>query len=65
MLGAFRSSRATGDVVDFLHTHGATPKALTIKVPSYRPFTSDDELSVLYWTVDPPSPATQALGIAK
>ncbi len=65
MLGAFRSSRATGDVVDFLSTHGSTPKALTIKVPSYRPFTSDDELSVLYWTLDPASPATQALGIAK
>lgn len=54
ILGGFRSSRVGGEVIDFLKTGGATPKALTIKAPSYRPFTADDELAVLYWTLDAP-----------
>jgi len=50
ILGGFRSSRIGGEVVDFLKAGG--DKLLTIKVPSYRPFTADDELAVLYWTLE-------------
>lgn len=52
ILGGFRSSRVGGDVVDFLVA--GPGKTLVIKVPSYRPFTADDELAVLYWTNDAP-----------
>lgn len=52
ILGGFRSSRVGGDVVDFLVA--GPGKTLVIKVPTYRPFTADDELAVLYWTNDAP-----------
>lgn len=55
ILVSFRSSRATGDVVDFLAPGGgANPKVLDVTLPSYRPFTPDDVLTVLYWTTDTP-----------
>lgn len=55
ILVSFRSSRATGDVVDFLTPGGgANPKALDVTVPSYRPFTADDVITAMYWTTDAP-----------
>lgn len=50
ILGGFRSSRVGGEVVDFLKAGAG--KVLVVKVPSYRPFTADDELAVLYWTLE-------------
>lgn len=55
ILVAFRSSRMGGDVVDFLTPGGgASPKLLQVTVPDYRPFTVDDQLTVMYWTTDAP-----------
>lgn len=52
---AFRSSRAAGDVVDFVAPGGgANPKLLQVTVPEYRPFTADDTVTILYWTLDAP-----------
>lgn len=52
---AFRSSRLGGDVVDFVTPGGgANPKAIEVTVPAYRPFTEQDVLTVLYWTLDQP-----------
>lgn len=52
---AFRSSRAAGDVVDFVAPGGgANPKLLQVTVPEYRPFTADDTITILYWTLDAP-----------
>lgn len=52
---AFRSSRFGGDVVDMLTPGGgANPKLLVVSVPDYRPFTADDTITVLYWTLDAP-----------
>lgn len=52
---AFRSSRVGGDVVDFVTPGGgANPKTIEVTVPAYRPFTEQDVLTVLYWTLDQP-----------
>lgn len=54
ILAAFRSSRVGGDVVEFVMPGGGSaPKVLDVTVPSYRPFTADDGLTVTYWTLEP------------
>lgn len=55
VFAVFRSSRVGGDVIDILPSEGwASPKQLQVTLPAYRPFTTDDVLTVLYWTLDAP-----------
>lgn len=55
VLAVFRSSRLGGDVVEIIPSEGwASPKQLQVTLPAYRPFTTDDVLTVLYWTLDAP-----------
>lgn len=54
IVAVLRSSRVGGDVTEIVQpvTIGDT-KLLKIDLPDYRPFVAADQLTVLYWTVDP------------
>lgn len=52
---SFKSSRIGGDVVDFLEpVADSNSKQVVVTLPEYRPFTTSDSLTVMYWTTDAP-----------
>lgn len=57
ILFVFRSSRIGGDVVEVVVpvTTGNT-KLVRVEVPDYRPFTVDDQITLLYFTLEPAVP---------
>lgn len=57
ILFVFRSSRIGGDVVEVVApvTTGNT-KLVRVEVPDYRPFTADDQITLLYFTLEPAVP---------
>lgn len=55
ILVSFASSRVGGNVVDsVMPAGGASPKVVQVSLPNYRPFTADDVLTIVYWTLDAP-----------
>lgn len=48
----FRSSQFGGDVNYSVPPGLTSPKRLIVTVPDYRPFTSQDVLTIFYWTFD-------------
>lgn len=54
IVAVLRSSRLGGDVVEIATPGAAQPKQVQVTLPVYRPFTTDDVLTFLYWTSEAP-----------
>lgn len=57
ILFIFRSSRIGGDVVEVVApTTTGNTKLVRVDVPDYRPFTTDDQITMMYFTTEPAVP---------
>lgn len=54
IVAVLRSSRLGGDVVEIATPGTTQPKQVQVTLPAYRPFTTDDVLTLLYWTSEAP-----------
>lgn len=54
LLVSFSASRIGSSAIEMVpFAGGASPRSVVITVPSYRPFTTDDVLTIAYWTLEP------------
>ena len=52
VMAFLRSSRVGAGTLDVVQPGATTPKVLNIQLPNYRPFTTEDQVVVVYWTTE-------------